>query len=146
MAYTPAPSTAEVNKSSEPVTPPPVKAEVKKPAPKIYKVVKYKTIRKKYKVNGKTHYRKARAAYVYRYKRSGRGGGDCWTNSANLYGRLTASGQKARIIQYASSLSPRHRSVQVYSNGGWVNYDYKGNGYAQTYHATSGSSHGTVVS
>jgi N-acetylmuramoyl-L-alanine amidase len=80
-----------------------------------------------------------------RHYRGGKGSGDCWTNSAALYSQLTGSGQKARIIQYATSLSPRHRSVQVYSNGAWVNYNYKANGYAQTYYATSNSVNGKVV-
>jgi cell wall hydrolase len=80
-----------------------------------------------------------------RHYRGGRGAGDCWTNSAALYGQLTKSGQRARIIQYATSLSARHRSVQVYQNGKWVNYNYKANGYAKTYYATSNSVNGKVV-
>jgi cell wall hydrolase len=100
--------------------------------------------------SSKTSYT-AKKAYAKSYKRafrsyrSGRGIGDCWTNSAALYSQLTRSGQKARIIQYATSLSPRHRSVQVYQNGAWVNYNYKANGYAQTYYATSNSVNGKVV-
>ena len=82
---------------------------------------------------------------VRSYYRSGRGSGDCWQNSANLYSQLTSSGTKARIIQYSTSQSSRHRSVQVYKNGNWVNYDYKANGYAQTYYATSNSVNGKVV-
>jgi cell wall hydrolase len=84
-------------------------------------------------------------ARAVRSSRGGKGIGDCWTNSAALYSQLTGSGQKARIIQYATSLSARHRSVQVYSNGAWVNYNYKANGYAQTYYATSNSVNGKVV-
>ena len=67
----------------------------------------------------------------------GRGTGDCWDNSAALYRSLTSSGQKARIIQYGTSYSPRHRSVQTYSNGKWSDYNYKKNGYAVRYYATS---------
>jgi N-acetylmuramoyl-L-alanine amidase len=84
-------------------------------------------------------------ARAVRHYRGGKGVGDCWTNSAALYGQLTRSGQKARIIQYATSQSARHRSVQVYQNGAWVNYNYKANGYAQTYYATSNSVNGKVV-
>jgi N-acetylmuramoyl-L-alanine amidase len=84
-------------------------------------------------------------AKAVRSSRGGKGSGDCWTNSAALYSHLTGSGQKARIIQYATSQSARHRSVQVYSNGAWVNYDYKANGYAQTYYATSNSVNGKLV-
>jgi N-acetylmuramoyl-L-alanine amidase len=80
------------------------------------------------------------------YRRSGgKGIGDCWDNSAALYKKLTSSGSQARIIQYATSQSSRHRSVQVYSDGEWVNYDYKANGYARTYYATSNSVNGVVV-
>lgn len=82
---------------------------------------------------------------AYRSYRGGKGTGDCWDNSAYLYSKLTSSGSKARIIQYATSQSSRHRSVQVYSDGEWVNYDYKANGYAQTYYATSNSVNGVVV-
>ena len=66
----------------------------------------------------------------------GKGTGDCWVNSDNLYNQLTSTGEQARIIQYGTSLSPRHRSVQIYQNGGWVDYNYKANGYAKRYYAT----------
>ena len=96
---------------------------------------KRKNYRKNY--NQRSQYKKSYRKNQYkRYYKSNRGKGDCWDNSAALYGRLTASGQKARIIQYRTSLSSRHRSVQVYKNGRWVDYDYKGNGYAKTYFAT----------
>jgi N-acetylmuramoyl-L-alanine amidase len=87
------------------------------------------------------------SSYSYRggMYTSGAGVGDCWTNSAYLYNSLTASGQQARVVQYATSYSANHRSVQVYSNGAWVDYDYAGNGYSWGYYATSGSSSGTVV-
>nr|WP_319374873.1 peptidoglycan-binding domain-containing protein [uncultured Methanobacterium sp.] len=76
---------------------------------------------------------------------SGKGTGDCWDNSAALYGELTASGQSARIVQYANSYVSNHRSVQVWDGSSWVDYDYKGNGYSNRYYATSGSSSGTVI-
>jgi N-acetylmuramoyl-L-alanine amidase len=79
------------------------------------------------------------------YYSGGRGTGDCWDNSEYLYNKLTSSGSDARIIQYSTSQSSRHRSVQVYEDGEWVNYDYKANGYAQTYYATSNSVNGVVV-
>jgi len=84
-----------------------------------------KTVSKKYR------YKKSLAKY-----RHGKGTGDCWTNSAILYNQLKKSGKKVRIIQYATSLSPRHRSVQVCQNGKWVDYNYKSNGYAKLYYAT----------
>ena len=68
---------------------------------------------------------------------------DCWVMSSRIYSQLVSNGQRARIIQYATSQSPRHRSVQVYKNGAWVNYDYSG--YAETYHATSNSINGKVI-
>jgi len=76
---------------------------------------------------------------------SGKGTGDCWDNSNVLYSQLTSSGTKARIVQYPTSYSSNHRSVQVWSGSGWVDYDYKGNGYSNRYYATSGSSSGTVI-
>ena len=50
--------------------------------------------------------------------------GDCWDYSNAAYNQLTSSGQKARIIQYANSYVNNHRSVQVYQQGKWVDYDY----------------------
>ncbi len=76
---------------------------------------------------------------------SGKGTGDCWDNSYALYGELTASGQQARIVQYANSYVSNHRSVQVYSNGGWVDYDYKANGYSNRYYAQSSKPGMTVI-
>ena len=76
---------------------------------------------------------------------SGRGTGDCWDNSAALYGQLTSSGQRARIVQYANNYVSNHRSVQVWSGSGWVDYDYRSNGYAQRYYATSRNSAETVI-
>ena len=40
------------------------------------------------------------------------GAGDCWAMSDYLYKHMAAAGMKARIIQYATSYSSRHRSVQ----------------------------------
>jgi len=118
---------------------------------------KYKTYKKyrkyRYKRHWSSKYHKyiyVRAAYTYRYttryvRSGGKGTGDCWTNSEILFQQLKKAGYKVRIIQYASSWSPRHRSVQTYQNGKWVNYNYKANGYKMTYWATSGSSHGKVI-
>jgi N-acetylmuramoyl-L-alanine amidase len=85
----------------------------------------------------KRTYRRSYSSY------SRKGVGDCWTNSAIMYNQLTRSGQKARIIQYSTSLSPRHRSVQVYKNGRWVNADYSGYGYR--YQPTKNAVNGVVV-
>jgi len=92
------------------------------------------------------HYTKQQYRRAYARYRGGYGytnGLDCWGMSSRIYGQLTASGQKARIIQYATSMSSRHRSVQIYKNGAWVNYDYSG--YSKIYSATSNSVNGKVV-
>lgn len=120
-------SVAAVQPTYHPVTTQPTKV-VSEPKPN-----KIKTIKSYHK------YRKAHAVHRYRHRYGYTNGLDCWGMSDRLYGQLTSSGQKARIIQYASSMSPRHRSVQVYSGGKWVNYDYKANGYSKAYYATSNS-------
>ena len=53
------------------------------------------------------------------------GSGDCWAMSDYLYTHMKASGIKARIIQYATSMSSRHRSVQYLQNNVWVNAPYR---------------------
>lgn len=89
-------------------------------------------------------YTRARAYSRTSFNR-GRGTGDCWDNSEILHSQLTGSGTKARIIQYGTSLSPRHRSVQVYQNGAWVDYNYKASGYAKRYYATKSKPGVTVI-
>jgi hypothetical protein len=122
------------------------KKHKKKKVKKRYKSSKYK----KYWSSKYHKYIYVKAAYTYKYKvryvkSGGKGTGDCWTNSAILFNQLKKSGLKVRIIQYPTSMSPRHRSVQINTNGKWVNYNYKANGYKMTYWATSGSSHGKVI-
>ncbi|HMK53694.1 MAG TPA: hypothetical protein VK444_02845, partial [Methanobacteriaceae archaeon] len=124
------------------------KAEVNAAYKKTYK----KTYKRTYTRYKKTYryskyrygkYRYAKAAYKTTYKTSYRGGaytsgkgvGDCWTNSEYLYNQLVSSGQNARILQYRNSYVSNHRSVQVYQNGAWVDYDYRGNGYSWGYYA-----------
>ena len=109
---------------------------------KSYKKVKaykksYKKVRAYKKSYKKTKtYKRVKAASTYTYS-YGKGVGDCWANSDYLMGQLTKAGVKARIIQYRTSMSSRHRSVQLYKNGNWVDYDYKANGYRMRYWATS---------
>ncbi len=106
-----------------------------------------------YSSNSKSTYtKKTYATAVRSYSKSyssswssGKGTGDCWDNSAALYGSLTSSGTRARIVQYANSYVSNHRSVEVWNGNSWVDYDYKGNGYAQRYYATSHSSSSTVI-
>ncbi len=72
-------------------------------------------------------------------------GMDCWAMSNHISSKLRSQGYTTRTIQYSTSMSSRHRSVQYYSNGAWVNYDYKGNGYSSIYYTTSNSKNGAVV-
>ncbi len=48
-------------------------------------------------------------------------GMDCWAMSAYLSNQLKNQGYNVRTLQYATSMSSRHRSVQIYQNGAWVN-------------------------
>jgi N-acetylmuramoyl-L-alanine amidase len=72
-------------------------------------------------------------------------GMDCWAMSAYLSSKLKSQGYNVRTIQYATSMSSRHRSVQYYNGNSWVNYDYKGNGYSSIYYATGNSKNGAVL-
>jgi len=91
---------------------------------------------KSFQVNAKSIHKKFRhKKHLGKFKR-GKGRGDCWDNSATLYNHLSNSGVTARIIQYKTSSSPRHRSVQVLQNGAWVDFNYKKNGYSRRYEAT----------
>jgi hypothetical protein len=57
------------------------------------------------------------------------GAGDCWAMSQYLNGQFQAAGYQSRVIQYATSYSSQHRSVQVYRNGGWQTVPYRAYGY-----------------
>ena len=65
------------------------------------------------------------------------GCGSCWAMSEYLFNKLTASGIRARIVQYKTTLSERHRSVQVWENGSWNDVPYKKYGIAEKFRATS---------
>lgn len=124
-------------------------------SPSVQAAKKYRKVRyiKRYRYvkryrNGRVRY--VRAAYYVKvttsyYKTSGRGTGDCWTNSEILYQKLKSQGYRVRIIQYPTSYSRRHRSVQYLKNGKWIDYAYKANGYAWKYYATSNSKYGKVI-
>jgi len=119
-------------------------------AAKKYRKVRYiKRYRyvKRYR-HGRVRY--VRAAYYIKvttsyYKSSGRGTGDCWQCSEVLYSKLKAKGFHVRILQYPTSYSPRHRSVQYMVGGKWCNFDYKGQGYANRYYWTRNYVNGHVV-
>jgi methionine-rich copper-binding protein CopC len=72
------------------------------------------------------------------------GAGDCWAMSDYLYKHMAAAGMKTRIIQYATSYSSRHRSVQYYSNGAWINAPYRSYGLNSMFNSTRSS--GAVIS
>ena len=57
------------------------------------------------------------------------GAGDCWAMSEYLNGKFKTAGYNSRVIQYATSYSSRHRSVQVYQKGKWVTAPYRAYGY-----------------
>lgn len=105
-----------------------------------YKYKKYKKYKKYSKYYSK--YRKYKYK-KYSYKKKSTSGyryssiGDCWAMSNYLHKKLSKAGVKSRIIQYKTSMSSRHRSVQVYNSGKWVDYNYKANGYNKIYNATS---------
>ncbi|HII84977.1 MAG TPA: peptidoglycan-binding protein [Methanobacterium subterraneum] len=61
-------------------------------------------------------------SYTRTYNTRWSGSGDCWDISNAAYNRLTSSGQKARIIQYANSYVGNHRSVQTWNGNTWVDY------------------------
>ena len=75
-----------------------------------------------------------------------KGCGSCWAWSDALYTELTAKGITCRIVQYPTSMSNNHRSVQLQdSNGNWVDYPYKKTSIDKLAGATSGSSNGKVI-
>ena len=67
------------------------------------------------------------------------GAGDCWAMSDYLYKHMAAAGMKSRIIQYATAYSSRHRSVQYFSNGAWVNAPYRAYGLNMLFNNTKSS-------
>lgn len=74
------------------------------------------------------------------------GGGDCWAWSAALWTELRNIGYAARIVQYATSQSSNHRSVQYKDNSGnWIDYPYSDTNIPWGAKATSGAANGTVV-
>jgi hypothetical protein len=71
------------------------------------------------------------------------GSGDCWAMSDYLYTHMKKAGIKARIIQYATAYSSRHRSVQYFSSGKWVDAPYRAYGLNRMFNNTK--SFGTVI-
>jgi peptidoglycan hydrolase-like protein with peptidoglycan-binding domain len=73
------------------------------------------------------------------------GSGDCWAMSDYLYSKLQAAGIESRIVQYSTAYSARHRSVQLYQNGAWVDVPYSSYGYSTMFKATSSKPGLTVI-
>jgi hypothetical protein len=57
------------------------------------------------------------------------GCGDCWAFSDYLNTKFKAAGYQSRVVQYATSYSSRHRSVQLYQEGTWKTVPYRAYGY-----------------
>lgn len=53
------------------------------------------------------------------------GWGDCWAMSDYLYNELKKAGYKVREIQYITSESLRHRTVQILNGTTWQDLPYK---------------------
>ena len=65
------------------------------------------------------------------------GAGDCWAMSDYLQTKFSKAGIKSRVVQYANGYSSRHRSVQLYQNGKWLDVPYKKYGINQMFSAQS---------
>jgi len=122
-----------------------VKAATKKKVKKTYKKVKAASSYKSssYKSSGTADTSDPtldsimRSGSGYRYSSAyhtgadlvAHGCGDCWAFSDYLNGKFQAAGYQSRIVQYATSYSSRHRSVQLYQNGAWKTVPYRAYGY-----------------
>lgn len=62
------------------------------------------------------------------------GRGDCWAFSEFIFNRLSEAGVSCRIMEYSTSMSPAHRSVQYRDgNGQWINFPYREFGWGNRY-------------
>ncbi|OWT33346.1 hypothetical protein BGI41_02875 [Methanobrevibacter sp. 87.7] len=79
-----------------------------------------------YKLYGET-YTTSNNLKKYKY-------GDCWAFSEYLYESLVDAGYTARVLQYTTSSSNVHRSVQIkLTNGSWVAFPYREYGWGNFY-------------
>ena len=62
--------------------------------------------------------------------------GDCWAMSDWLHHKLHAAGYTARIIQYRTKYSSRHRTVQILQGGKWVDLPYRQYGIQRNFRNT----------
>lgn len=75
------------------------------------------------------------------------GCGDCWGMSDLLACELQNKGVTTRILQYPTSASSRHRSVQYMGkDGSWRDFPYRQYGFNTSFNNTGGTVGGTEVS
>lgn len=73
--------------------------------------------------------------------------GDCWGCSATLSCELESRGVTTRILQYPTSSSSRHRSVQYKDSAGqWQDFPYREYGFNSAFNNTSGTKGAKEVS
>jgi hypothetical protein len=53
-----------------------------------------------------------------------KGCGDCWAMSEYIYNQLSMANIKSRVVQYVTTMSGRHQSVQLFNNGEWTDLNY----------------------
>lgn len=72
--------------------------------------------------------------------------GDCWAFSEWIFNQLKKYKVNCRVVQYATSQSKAHRTVQYKDkNNKWVDYPYGKHGWHSWLHSTSGSKHPSSV-
>lgn len=73
------------------------------------------------------------------------GAGDCWAMSDWLFTHMRAAGIHARILQYPTAYSSRHRSVQYLTNSGWVDAPYRQFFSTDMFNDCSGKASGSII-
>lgn len=72
--------------------------------------------------------------------------GDCWGCSDTLACELISRGITVRILQYSTSASGQHRSVQYKdASGNWKDFPYRTYGFNTLFNNTNGTAHGSEV-
>ena len=71
--------------------------------------------------------------------------GDCWGCSDTISCELESRGVKTKILEYGTSASSQHRSVQYLDGNEWKNFPYRKYGFNQLFNDTSGVAHGKEV-
>ena len=65
------------------------------------------------------------------------GCGSCWAWSGALYTECTAKNYQCKVIEYQTSYSGQHRSVQINNNGNWEDFPYGQTNVPKMVYATS---------